>query len=210
MRPKLLGVLSSLCLPALSALPALAAPPPAPPPNPVNQVVQKLVPVVQLAARGTTHIHYDFVGFCDTCDFDQARTVSRQIAVYGNHRLHSDDAFNELWQPGAFAQTVSGLVSPQLFAQFQADLAAADLAHQPDACSVPIVYHSTVQNGQFAVSTSLDHDYALTWYGPGTALRTLNLVHDAAPCSVELRRVVLDVLAMEQEVLGDTPHVNAG
>lgn len=209
MRPKLLGVSVSLCVSALAAIaPALAAPAAAP--APANQVVERLVPVVQLAARGTTHIHYGFVGFCDTCDFDQARAVSRQIAVYTNHRLHSDDAFNELWQPGAFAQTVSGLVSPQLFAQLQADLAAADLAHQPDACSVPIVYHSTVQNGQFNVSTSLDHDYALTWYGPGAALRTLQLAHDAAPCSTELRRVVLDILAMEQEVLGDTSHVNAG
>jgi len=207
MRPKLLGVSASLCF---SALTALAAPPPAPAQAPINQVVQRLVPVVQLAARGTTHIHFGFVGFCDTCDFDQARAVSRQIAVYSNHRLHADDAFNELWQPGAFAQTASGVVSPQLFAQLQADLAAADLAHQPDGCSVPIVYHSTVQNGQFDVSTSLDHDYALTWYGPGAVLRTLNLLHDAAPCSTELRRVIADVLAMEQEVLGDTPHVDAG
>lgn len=205
MRSKLLGVSASLCLAA--SIPALAAPPPA---APANQVVQRLVPVVQLAARGTTHIHFEFVGFCDVCDFDRARAVSRQIAVYANHRLHSDDAFNEIWQPGAFAQTVAGVVSPQLFAQLQADLAAADLARQPDACSVPIVYQGTAQNGQFNVSTSLDHDYVVTWYGPGTALRTLQLSHDAAPCSTELRRVVVDVLAAEQEVIGDTAHVNAG
>ncbi len=204
MRPTLLGVLSSLCL---SSLAMLAAPPPAA----AGEVVQQLVPVAQLAARGTTHIHFDFVGFCDTCDFDRARAVSRQIAVYTDHALHSDDAFNELWHPGAFAQTISGTVSPQLFAQLQGDIAAADLAHQPDGCSVPIVYRSTIfENGEFAVSTSLDHDYALTWYGPGAALRTLNLRHDAPPCSVELRRVVADLLAMEQEVIGDTPHVNAG
>ena len=201
MRPKLLGVLASLCVSA-----ALVPPPPAA----AGEVVQKLVPVVQLAARGTTHIHFGFVGFCDTCDFDQTRAVSRQIAVYANHRLHSDDAFNELWQPGAFAQTVSGTVSPQLFAQLQGDLAAADLAHQPDGCSVPIVYHGTIQNGQFNVSTSLDHDYVLTWYGPGAVVRTLSLVHDAPPCSTELRRVVVDLLAAEQEVIGDTPHVDAG
>jgi len=207
MRPKLLVVSASLCLAA--AVPALAAPPPAAQAA-ANQVVQRLVPVVQLAARGTTHIHFGFVGFCNTCDFDQARAVSRQIAVYANHRLHADDAFNELWQPGAFAQTVAGVVSPQLFAQLQADLSAADLAHQPDGCSVPIVYHGTAQNGQFDVSTSLDHDYVLTWYGPGTALRTLQLAHDAPPCSTELRRVVVDVLAMEQEVIGDTAHVDAG
>jgi len=207
MRPKLLVVSASLCLAA--AVPALAAPPPAAQAA-ANQVVQRLVPVVQLAARGTTHIHFGFVGFCNTCDFDQARAVSRQIAVYANHRLHADDAFNELWQPGAFAQTVAGVVSPQLFAQLQADLSTADLAHQPDGCSVPIVYHGTAQNGQFNVSTSLDHDYVLTWYGPGAALRTLNLDHDAAPCSTEPRRVVVDVLALEQEVIGDTAHVDAG
>jgi hypothetical protein len=204
MRPQPVGVLASLCSLALAAL---AAPLPAEPPG---QVVQKLTPVVQLAVQGTTHIHFDFVGFCDVCDFDRARLVSRQIAIYTNHTLHSDDAFNELWQPGAFAQTVSGLGSPQAFAGLQQDIAAAHLATQPDDCSVPIVYHSTIfDGGQFAVSTALDHDYVLTWWGPGTTMRTLRLSHDRPSCSVELRRVVLDILALEQEVIGDTPKVEA-
>jgi hypothetical protein len=204
MRHQPIGVVASLCSLALAAL---AAPLPAQPPG---QVVQKLTPVVQLAVMGTTHIHFDFVGFCDVCDFDRARVVSRQISIFTNHTLHSADAFNELWQPGAFAQTVSGLGSPQAFAQLQGDIAAANLPAQAEDCSVPIVYHSTIfDGGQFEVSTALDHDYVLTWFGPGTAMRTLHLVHDRPACSVELRRVVLDILGLEQEVIGDTPRVDA-
>lgn len=178
-----------------------------PGPAAAGEVVQKLTPVVQLAVQGTTRTHFTFVGFCDTCDFDQLRVVSRQIAIYTNHTLHADDAFNELSHPGAFAQTVSGLGSPQRFAQLEQDILAADLATQEEGCSVPIVYQSV--QAPFDVTTTLPHDYVLTWYGAGQTLRTLHLKHGGPECSVELRRVILDILALEQEVIGDTPKVNA-
>jgi hypothetical protein len=178
-----------------------------------REVIQGRKPVIQLGVTGVTTTHYEAnLPFCHSCaSFDRHRFVSRQITIFDDHTLQSTDAFNELEAPGAFAQSVSGLGPPQSFARLVADIEAADLPEQADGCGVILTLpaEAVVGNLTYSTTATLNHDYVLIWFGPGKTDRILRSNARGSDCPTELRKIVVDILSYEQEVIGATPLVQA-